>query len=227
MARIPNSTGFGTPIKVRAMPTIRPNRTLSAVCARKYRLRRSAPSLMASVVRCKWWDAASRIRRSLRSWRWDRKKMTNMTTSPAVVSGSTSGCSTRWATCIGVAPGWWTSTGVGLVSSLGCGTAACVGLSFFFPTSWLRSPRKFEIRSSMPPPVNSRAERIFCSQILRQFRHLLADQRADAQYDGERKRDDQDHSRKLGQSPAPQQSHRWREQEREQNRKGQRQKDRL
>ena len=91
--------------------------------------------------------------------------MTNMTTSPAVVSGSTSGCSTRWATCIGVAPGWWTSTGVGLVSSLGCGTAACVGLSFFFPTSWLRSPRKFEIRSSMPPPANSRAERIFCSML--------------------------------------------------------------
>ena len=85
--------------------------------ARKYRLRRWAPSLMASVVRCKSRDPASRIRRSLRSWRCDRKKMTNMTTSPAVVSGSTNGSSTRRTTCTGVASGWWTSTGVGLAGS--------------------------------------------------------------------------------------------------------------
>jgi hypothetical protein len=92
--------------------------------------------------------------------------MTNMTTSPAVVSGSTSGSSTRRTTCTGVASGWWTSTGMGLAgSSLRCGAAPLGGVSFFFRTSSLRSPRKFEIRSSMAPPANPRAERIFSSML--------------------------------------------------------------
>ncbi len=119
-ARIPHRAGIGTPISSRPKPITQPNTAFSASRLRKYRLSRRAASSIAVIVRSRSSAPNSRISRSRTSPCCSRMKIATTNTMPAVASGDSTGETTRSAISIGVAPGWWISTGIGL----GAGAAA-------------------------------------------------------------------------------------------------------
>ena len=88
---IPQSTGFGTPIKYRPTPITKPKVALMPSWVRKYLLSRRAPSSRAEVVRCRSVAPKSRISRSRRSSRCSRMKIVTTKTMPMVANGKSAG----------------------------------------------------------------------------------------------------------------------------------------